>query len=199
MSKGGCLLDLKKLEVPTSSITEVKRSPMDVFDQARKAETGVYIFNREKVAGVMLTQEQYETLLQELADLRQKANEEVQAPIESNELLGDYTDQTAAVVSTSDGLDELVQTLKRYLITGVTISAKNLDERMVTLGFITKKTGFGGVVDMLNELTATGKINYQLRRKPNSRTVIAEIIGEQDSQSQLFDKIIIKKIYLHEL
>lgn len=199
MSKGECLLDLKKLEVPTSSITEVKRSPMDVFDQARKAETGVYIFNREKVAGVMLTQEQYETLLQELADLRQKANEEVQAPIESNELLGDYTDQTAAVVSTSDGLDELVQTLKRYLITGVTISAKNLDERMVTLGFITKKTGFGGVVDMLNELTATGKINYQLRRKPNSRTVIAEIIGEQDSQSQLFDKIIIKKIYLHEL
>lgn len=199
MSKGGCLLDLKKLEVPTSSITEVKRSPMDVFDQARKAETGVYIFNREKVAGVMLTQEQYETLLQELVDLRQKANEEVQAPIESNELLGDYTDQTAAVVSTSDGLDELVQTLKRYLITGVTISAKNLDERMVTLGFITKKTGFGGVVDMLNELTATGKINYQLRRKPNSRTVIAEIIGEQDSQSQLFDKIIIKKIYLHEL
>lgn len=199
MSKGGCLLDLKKLEVPTSSITEVKRSPMDVFDQARKAETGVYIFNREKVAGVMLTQEQYETLLQELADLRQKANEEVQAPIESNELLGDYTDQTAAVVSTSDGLDELVQTLKRYLITDVTISAKNLDERMVTLGFITKKTGFGGVVDMLNELTATGKINYQLRRKPNSRTVIAEIIGEQDSQSQLFDKIIIKKIYLHEL
>ncbi|AND72925.1 MULTISPECIES: hypothetical protein [Enterococcus] len=192
-------MDLKKLEVPTSSITEVKRSPMDVFDQARKAETGVYIFNREKVAGVMLTQEQYETLLQELADLRQKANEEVQAPIESNELLGNYTDQTAAVVSTSDGLDELVQTLKRYLITGVTISAKNLDERMVTLGFITKKTGFGGVVDMLNELTATGKINYQLRRKPNSRTVIAEIIGEQDSQSQLFDKIIIKKIYLHEL
>ena len=199
MSKGGCLLDLKKLEVPTSSITEVKRSPMDVFDQARKAETGVYIFNREKVAGVMLTQEQYETLLQELADLRQKANEEVQAPIESIELLGNYTDQTAAVVSTSDGLDELVQTLKRYLITGITISAKNLDERMVTLGFITKKTGFGGVVDMLNELTATGKINYQLRRKPNSRTVIAEIIGEQDSQSQLFDKIIIKKIYLHEL
>ncbi|EPA0803342.1 type II toxin-antitoxin system Phd/YefM family antitoxin [Enterococcus hirae] len=192
-------MDLKKLEVPTSSITEVKRSPMDVFDQARKAETGVYIFNREKVAGVMLTQEQYETLLQELADLRQKANEEVQAPIESNELLGNYTDQTAAVVSTSEGLDELVQTLKRYLITGVTISAKNLDERMVTLGFITKKTGFGGVVDMLNELTATGKINYQLRRKPNSRTVIAEIIGEQDSQSQLFDKIIIKKIYLHEL
>ncbi|MBR3047499.1 MAG: type II toxin-antitoxin system Phd/YefM family antitoxin, partial [Enterococcus sp.] len=27
-------MELKKLEVPTSSITEVKRSPMDVFAQA---------------------------------------------------------------------------------------------------------------------------------------------------------------------
>jgi hypothetical protein len=192
-------LELKKLEVPTSSITEVKRSPMDVFDQARKAETGVYIFNREKVAGVMLTQEQYETLLQELELLRHTVNEKTELNPESVDLLEQYPDQSTSIVSTSEGLDELVQTLKRYLITGVTISAKNLDERMVALGFITKKTGFGGVVDMLNELTATGKINYQLRRKPNSQPVIAEIIGEQDSQSQLFDKIIIKKIYLHEL
>ena len=71
-------MELKKLEVPTSSITEVKRSPMDVFDQARKAETGVYIFNREKVAGVMLTQEQYETLLQELELLRHTVNEKTE-------------------------------------------------------------------------------------------------------------------------
>ena len=41
--------------------------------------------------------------------------------------------------------------------------------------------------------------NYQLRKKSNNRTVIAEIIGEQDSQSQLFDKIVIKKVYLHEI
>ena len=46
-------MGLRKLDVPTSSITEVKKSPMDVFAQARKAETGVYIFNREKIAGVM--------------------------------------------------------------------------------------------------------------------------------------------------
>lgn len=50
-------MELKKLEVPTSSITEVKRSPMEVFEQARKEGTGVYVFNREKVAGVMLTKE----------------------------------------------------------------------------------------------------------------------------------------------
>ena len=75
-------MELKKLEVPTSSITEVKRSPMDVFAQARDAGTGVYIFNREKVAGVMLTQEQYETLLQELDVLRQTVKEELKEPKE---------------------------------------------------------------------------------------------------------------------
>lgn len=193
-------MELKKLEVPTSSITEVKRSPMDVFAQAREAGTGVYIFNREKVAGVMLTQEQYETLLHELESLRQlavdkKEKEEGPKPVEA------FSEKTASIVSTAtaEGMDELAQTLQHSLITGVTISAKNLDERMVALGFITKKTGFGGVVDMLSELTKTGKINYQLRRKPQNRTIIAEIIGEQDSQSQLFDKIIIKKIFLHEM
>ena len=72
-------MELKKLEVPTTSITEVKKSPMDVFNQAREAGTAVYVFNREKVAGVMLTQEQYETLLQEL-DQRPLAEEEPDQP-----------------------------------------------------------------------------------------------------------------------
>ncbi|HFQ3343223.1 TPA: type II toxin-antitoxin system Phd/YefM family antitoxin [Enterococcus faecium] len=186
-------MELKKLEVPTSSITEVKRSPMDVFAQARDAGTGVYIFNREKVAGVMLTQEQYETLLQELDVLRQTVK------VERKEINEEPINKTASVVSNAEGMEELAQTLQHSLITGVTITAKNLDERMVALGFITKKTGFGGVVDMLSELMETGKINYQLRRKPQNRTIIAEIIGEQNSQSQLMDKIIIKKIFLHEL
>lgn len=189
-------MELKKLEVPTSSITEVKRSPMDVFAQARDAGTSVYIFNREKVAGVMLTQEQYETLLQELDVLRQTVKVERKEPKEINE---EPINKTASVVSNAEGMEELAQTLQHSLITGVTITAKNLDERMVALGFITKKTGFGGVVDMLSELMETGKINYQLRRKPQNRTIIAEIIGEQNSQSQLMDKIIIKKIFLHEL
>ena len=165
-------MELKKLEVPTSSITEVKRSPMDVFAQARDAGTGVYIFNREKV------------------------KVERKEPKEINE---EPINKTASVVSNAEGMEELAQTLQHSLITGVTITAKNLDERMVALGFITKKTGFGGVVDMLSELMETGKINYQLRRKPQNRTIIAEIIGEQNSQSQLMDKIIIKKIFLHEL
>ncbi|MBO0430583.1 type II toxin-antitoxin system Phd/YefM family antitoxin [Enterococcus sp. DIV0660C] len=196
-------MELKKLEVPTSSITEVKRSPMDVFAQAREAGTGVYIFNREKVAGVMLTQEQYEALVQELDDLRgqktgikQQMSEVIaevkptfEPTIETNE---------PPVTSTVAGMEELVETLQKVLITGMPILAKNLDERMVSLGFITKKTGFGGVVAMLDELNETGKISYQLRKRQHEKLVIAEIIGEQEASSPVFDKLLIKKIYIHE-
>lgn len=177
-------MELKKLEVPTTSITEVKKSPMDVFNQAREAGTAVYVFNREKIAGVMLTQEQYETLLQELHDLKAHP---VEAPADEIEVL--------PVV----GLEDFSQTLRKTLITGASISAKNLDERMVALGFITKKTGFGGVVEMINELKESGKIVYQLRRKQNGKSVVAEVIGEPYNQTQLFDKLIIKKIYLREI
>ena len=134
----------------------------------------------------------YEPVLVE----RETVKVERKEPKEINE---EPINKTASVVSNAEGMEELAQTLQHSLITGVTITAKNLDERMVALGFITKKTGFGGVVDMLSELMETGKINYQLRRKPQNRTIIAEIIGEQNSQSQLMDKIIIKKIFLHEL
>ncbi|KAF1301386.1 MULTISPECIES: prevent-host-death protein [Enterococcus] len=170
-------MELKKLEVPTTSITEVKKSPMDVFNQAREAGTAVYVFNREKVAGVMLTQEQYETLLQELNNRPEVEDE----------------------LTTVDGLDEFLSVMHHTLVTGATISAKNLDERMVALGFITRKTGFGGVVDMVTELKESGKIAYQLRKKHNGKTVIAEVIGEQDSTSSMFDKLIIKKIFLKEI
>lgn len=171
-------MELKKLEVPTTSITEVKKSPMDVFEQARQAGTAVYVFNREKVAGVMLTQEQYENLLQELHNRPKPVEDEI---------------------GTVDGLDDFLNVMREALITGSTISAKNLDERMVALGFITRKTGFGGVVDMVTELKQTGKIIYQLRKKHDGKNVVAEVIGEQDNQATMFDKLIIKKIYLKDI
>ena len=156
-------MELKKLDVPTTSITEVKKSPMDVFEQAREAGTAVYVFNREKVAGVMLTQEQYENLLQELHSRPQVAEE----PLES-----------------VAGLDDFLGVMSEALITGSTV---------------TRKTGFGGVVDMVNELKQTGKIVYQFRKKHNGTNIVAEVIGEQDNQASMFDKVIIKKIHLKEV
>ncbi|HLQ39913.1 MAG TPA: type II toxin-antitoxin system Phd/YefM family antitoxin, partial [Tetragenococcus sp.] len=97
------------------------------------------------------------------------------------------------------GLEELYQNMKKTLVTASSIAAKFIDERMVSFGFITRKTGFGGVVDMINEMKQSGKITYQLRQKIEGKNIVAEIIGELDDRSNLFDHIIINKIYLKEL
>ena len=142
-------MELKKLEVPTTSITEVKNLRW-MYLIKREAGTAVYVFNREKVAGVMLTQEQYETLLQEL-DQRPLAEEE--------------PDQPAVA-----GLEEFLQITAASIDHRGNDFCKNLDERMVALGFYyPQNEAFGGVVDMINELKETGKIVYQLRKKPDGK------------------------------
>lgn len=187
-------MTLKKLEVPTTSITEVKKSPMDVFQQARDAETGVYVFNREKIAGVMLTQEQYETLLQELADKRQQTNPSSEEVVRPKVAVAIEEPEETPI----EGLEELYREMRHAIAAGSLMSAKILDERMVALGFITKKSGFGGVSTMIEELKETGKIIYHLRRKADNKSIVAEIIGEPDNQSQLFDKLIVKRMHLRE-
>ena len=58
-------MDKRILNNPTSTISDVKKSPMDVFLKASEEGEGVYILNRKKIAGVMLTQKQYESLIEE--------------------------------------------------------------------------------------------------------------------------------------
>lgn len=62
-------MSMNILNVPITSISNLKRSPMEAFEKANKENTGVYVFNREKVAGVMLTQKQYESLNNEIEEL----------------------------------------------------------------------------------------------------------------------------------
>jgi len=172
---------LRKLDVPTSSITEVKKSPMDVFAQARKAETGVYIFNREKIAGVMLTKEQYEALVEELDTLR----DTLYQPVERE-------------LPVPEELEELATSLRSSLAKGSVISARFLDERMVANGFITKKTGFGGVTELMKELEDSGEIIYQLRRREHNKIIYAEIFGESQEPQHAQDKLMIRKVNLVE-
>jgi PHD/YefM family antitoxin component YafN of YafNO toxin-antitoxin module len=60
------------LDVPTASITDVKKSPGAVFDLAADANNAVYVFNRGTVSGVMLTKEQYESLNRQIEDLEDR-------------------------------------------------------------------------------------------------------------------------------
>ncbi len=65
-------MSFKILDVPTTSISEVKKSPTIVFKKAEKENTPVYVFNRGDVAGVMLTQEQYESMTNEIEALHEQ-------------------------------------------------------------------------------------------------------------------------------
>ncbi len=76
---------------------------------------------------------------------------------------------------------------------------KQLDEKMVSLGFITKKTGFGGVNELMKELQTTGKIVYQYRKKNHEKSLFVDLIGELDSQNPLVDRMIVKKILARQL
>lgn len=83
---------MKILDIPTSSISEVKRSPMKVFQKADKEAAGVYVFNREKIAGVMLTQKQYETLNKEVDDLYDQIADLIAEKRLLNEKAATFTD-----------------------------------------------------------------------------------------------------------
>lgn len=60
---------MRILNTPTTSISNLKRSHMETFQQADQEVAGVYVFNREKIAGVMVTQKQYESLNREIKEL----------------------------------------------------------------------------------------------------------------------------------
>lgn len=158
--------EVKKNE--SFSITDVKQSPMTIFETAKETNEGVYIYNRNKVAGVMLTAEQYETLIK-------KKNTEQNREI-----------RTA----------QLNQDIRQKIAFGSLMSTKNLDDQLVSLGFITKKIEPEEYSEIMNELNETGKIEYQLQKKEDRANIFAEVIGEQSNQSHLSDKLIVKKIHL---
>ena len=58
--------------IPKGSITDVKKSPMDIFKKSKEVNQGVYILNRNDVAGVMLDKELYEDLLVKIEELTDK-------------------------------------------------------------------------------------------------------------------------------
>ena len=83
---------MKTIDVPIKSISDVKRSPMNIFKEAEEQQNGVYIFNRDSIAGVMLTQEHYEDMVNEIELLYDKIDELVVLQRINDETLKTYSD-----------------------------------------------------------------------------------------------------------
>lgn len=86
------MMGMRILDIPTTSISDVKRSPMEAFQRADREAAGVYVFNREKVAGVMLTQQQYESLNKEIEELYSRLEDLTVEMRLSNKNVRTYTD-----------------------------------------------------------------------------------------------------------
>lgn len=66
---------MKTLDVPFKSITDIKKSPMGIFNEAKKSNNGVYILNNNKTVGVALTVEQYKTMNDKIESLYDRIEE----------------------------------------------------------------------------------------------------------------------------
>ncbi|MEI5995098.1 type II toxin-antitoxin system Phd/YefM family antitoxin [Candidatus Enterococcus mansonii] len=62
---------MKILDTPIRSISELKKAPIDIIEEAKATETSVYILNHNKGVGVILSSEQYENLLLEKLKLEE--------------------------------------------------------------------------------------------------------------------------------
>lgn len=93
-------------------------------------------------------------------------------------------------------MTQLSQEIRQKIAFGSLISTKNLDDQLVSFGFITRKIELDDYSEMMNELNETGKIEYHLQKKEDRTNIFAEVIGEQSNQSHLSDKLIVKKIHL---
>lgn len=164
------MVDTKNLEQPSYSITQLKQSPMTAFNLAEKEGAGLYVYNRGKAVGVILTVEQYEQL----------------------------SNKKTLENSTFEKLEKLNNAIRNKISFGSLISTKNLDEQLVSLGFISKSESIASdeYEDVIQEINETGKIEYQLEKKEDRTNIFAEVIGEQSNTSQLPDKLIVKKIHL---
>src|SRR5690625_7916821 len=61
--------------IAKGSITDVKKSPMKIFEKSEELKQGIYIINKNNVAGVMVSQKIYESLLNRLEELEEKVCE----------------------------------------------------------------------------------------------------------------------------
>ncbi|MCH3904223.1 MAG: type II toxin-antitoxin system Phd/YefM family antitoxin [Lactobacillus sp.] len=74
---------MQALNVPVTNMTALKKSPAKVIKEAAAAKNGVYIFNRDHPAAVLMTAHDYEKLIAKLDELE-------------DELLDLQVEQTAA-------------------------------------------------------------------------------------------------------
>lgn len=59
-------------KIPTTSITDLKANPMGVIDQSKKIDDPVYLLNRNKPVAVIMDNDQYEIMREQIEILEER-------------------------------------------------------------------------------------------------------------------------------
>lgn len=95
---------LRTLDVQTSNISKLKKSPSTLFDQAKKAKSGIYIFNRNTPSGIVMSVHDYENMVHEIEKLQEKLYDfEVAERIKNNTKL--YSDEEVRGLSSDENVE----------------------------------------------------------------------------------------------
>lgn len=63
---------MKTLDVPTTNMSDLKKSPKKVIDEVKDQKTGVYVFNHDKPTAVILDVDNYEALVNSYEEMEEK-------------------------------------------------------------------------------------------------------------------------------
>lgn len=63
---------MKKLDVPTVSVSDFKKSPKKIIEEARTKRTSVYVLNHGKPIAVVLGVDDYEALIKSYEAMEEK-------------------------------------------------------------------------------------------------------------------------------
>lgn len=98
---------LKTLDVPTSNISKLKKDPTELFEEAEKAKSGVYIFNRNTPSGIVMSIKDYEKMVHKVEELQEKLfDAEVALRLKNNTKIYSDEEVRGKVVDNDNSIDQ---------------------------------------------------------------------------------------------
>ncbi|GAQ02441.1 type II toxin-antitoxin system Phd/YefM family antitoxin [Companilactobacillus pabuli] len=101
-----------------TSISDLKKSPQKLFDQSNNTNEGIFVFNRNKPEGVLLSLKHYDDLIKENRILREKLDKayekllDEKMNIESEKRIKDHLNNHTKMISEDEVLGDGLKNIK---------------------------------------------------------------------------------------
>lgn len=100
---------MKILNVPITNVSELKKSPRKVIDNAKKQKNGVYIFNRNHPEAVVVSVKDYEQMVNKICELEDQLLDYKVEKIAGERIKKDHKGYSEKEVFGPNGLDDVTE------------------------------------------------------------------------------------------